>query len=94
MHIYLFLKKFRYFRHSEFQTPCSSFFVVQNRVKLETAKMSMHFYSTSQKVSFDMEADLFSAVFVIFICVGLESVWHTFVKHPLSEVFDCLAYSF
>lgn len=56
--------------------------------------MSMHFYSTSQKVSFDMEADLFSAIFVIFICVGLESVWHTFVKHPLSEVFDCLAYSF
>lgn len=36
--------------------------------------MSMHFYSTSQKVLFDMEADLFSAIFVICICVDLESV--------------------
>lgn len=72
-HIFV-LKKFTYFRHSEFQTPCSSFFVVQNRVKSETAKMSMHFYSTSQKVLFDMEADLFSAIFVICICVDLESV--------------------
>jgi len=43
-------------------------------VKSDIAKMSMHFYSTSQKVLFDTEADLFSAIFIMYTCVDLESV--------------------
>lgn len=75
MHIFLFKKDFfKYFRNSEFQPALFLLLFSTYCVESEVAKMSMHFYSTSQKVLFDMEVDLFSAIFIMYTCVGLESV--------------------
>lgn len=75
MHIFLFEKDFlRYFRNFEFQPALFRLLYGIYWVKSEMAKMSMHLYSTSQKVLFDVEVDLFSAVFIMYTCVDLKSI--------------------
>lgn len=65
---------FRYFRNSDFQPAVFLLLYSTYWVKSEMARMSMHFHSTSQKVLFDIEVDLFSAMFIMYTCVDLESV--------------------
>lgn len=72
MCIFLFKEDFfRYFRNSEFQPALFQLLYSIYWVKSEVAKM--HFYSTSQKILFDMEVDPFSAIFM-YTCVYLRSV--------------------
>lgn len=68
MHVFLFKKDFfSYFRNSAFQAALFLLLYSTYWVKSEIAKMSMHFYSTSEKVLFDVEVDLFSAILCIHV---------------------------